>query len=307
MISQRAKNVGLKELEIFDNFRVDINLPKHKENVDENSINVVNIDNGGRVYIAPTNATEGWLENTINNHKYGDDILKYKINLKFKKILLLIKLFFKKKKYFNNIYDFFINFSENAKEIKISEEIGKYYEDALKQAKKLNQDVLVERLLSLIDVYKYETLLYDKKIRKYVTEEQIYDFYEKQSGENKALKLSWIQNFTRVIPSDIVELKEKIDKYKIFDNYVILHYDVSGDGSDLTEKEKEIRKDPILFGVIKKSRKLYYIADWKDEVCDLTLDKMFKTLGENVLTINNKSIKTYIDSGENKKRSFKRK
>ena len=76
----------------------------------------------------------------------------------------------------------------------------------------------------------------------------------------------------------------------------------------MTKKEKEIKKDPILFGVIKKSRKLYYVADWKDEVCDLTLDKMFSELGENVLKINNKSVKSYINTGsDERRRSFKRK
>ena len=37
MISQRAKRVGLKELEIFDKFEIDQNLPKHKkEDVNKN-------------------------------------------------------------------------------------------------------------------------------------------------------------------------------------------------------------------------------------------------------------------------------
>jgi hypothetical protein len=32
MISQRAKRVGLKELEIFDNFQIERDLPKQKKN-----------------------------------------------------------------------------------------------------------------------------------------------------------------------------------------------------------------------------------------------------------------------------------
>jgi hypothetical protein len=48
--------------------------------------------------------------------------------------------------------------------------------------------------------------------------------------------------------------------------------------------------------VIKNSKKLYFIADWKDEYCDLTLDQMFKILKEKVLKINNESVKSYIDT-----------
>ena len=92
------------------------------------------------------------------------------------------------------------------------------------------------------------------------------------------------------------EIKKDVDERKIFDNYVVLHYDPKENGEKLTKKEKEKKKDPILFGVIKNSKKLYFVADWKDEYCDLTLDEMFKILKEKVLKINNTSVKSYIDN-----------
>lgn len=58
---------------------------------------------------------------------------------------------------------------------------------------------------------------------------------------------------------------------------------------------QKAKKDPILFGVIRNSDKLYYIADWVDEYCDLTLEKMFETLQDKVLEINNTSVKSFID------------
>jgi len=63
----------------------------------------------------------------------------------------------------------------------------------------------------------------------------------------------------------------------------------------MTEKEKEKAKDPILFGVMKNSRNLYFIADWEDEYCDLTLSKMLNVLGKKSLTINNKSVKSRLN------------
>ena len=74
----------------------------------------------------------------------------------------------------------------------------------------------------------------------------------------------------------------------VFDNYVVAYY------SDLIhravatqqkvsakeeQKVRERRRDPILFGVIKNSRKLYYICDWTTDTDDLTLEKLEKELG----------------------------
>ena len=97
------------------------------------------------------------------------------------------------------------------------------------------------------------------------------------------------------IPEEVYEIKKDVDERKIFDKYVILHYEPKEDGHEMTKEEKEKKKDPILFGVIKNSRKLYFVADWKDEYCDLTLEEMFKVLKGKVLQINNKTVKTFID------------
>jgi RNA recognition motif-containing protein len=158
----------------------------------------------------------------------------------------------------------------------------------------MGQLALLQKLEDLLSVVKGEAHLIAMGLKKYVTEKQVIDFYEKV-GEDKNLKLTWIMNFGRIIPDEIYEAKKLADERKIFDNYVILHYDPENNGEKLTKEEVEKKKDPILFGVIKDSRKLYYIADWKDEYCELTLEEMFKELGEKVLNINNKSVKTFID------------
>lgn len=300
MISYRAKNVGLKELEIFDKFIIDKKLPKYKKDNEGNSISggfVIETDN----VAMGSNLTSWGNDGSVEVSSFST-IINFIKNL-FNKIFGKIQ----ERKHYDTILDFFNDFEGKVQDIKVIDEMADYYEKALMTARESGQEALAEKITHLMDVLKYETLLYAMRITKFVTEEQIYDFYVKVN-ENKALQLTWIKNFARVIPSDILELKKKVDEKKIFDNYVILHYDKDGSGSAMTKKEKEMKKDPILFGVIAKSKKLYYIADWKDEVCDLTLDKMFEELGENVLKINNKSVKTYIDTGEdNRRRSFKRK
>ena len=307
MISERAKNVGLKELEIFDNFQFDKNLPKHKKpkvnKIADDSL-TINGEVQGTI-ISDTTFIGG--NNLWGNSLFNDGGTYSKPNW-FVNLFRKIIMYFRKKKHYENIYDFFMDFQGNVQNIKVVEELSYYYRQALKQAKESGQTALVGKLNDLIDVFKFESLLFAMRLTKFVTEEQIYDFYTKDAGSNKALKLTWIKNFVRIIPSDVLELKKRVDEQNIFDNYIILHYDNSDSSSEMTKEEKEIKKDPILFGVIAKSKKLYYIADWKDEVCDLTLDKMFSELGENVLKINNKSVKSYIDTGiDNRKRSFKRK
>ena len=99
--------------------------------------------------------------------------------------------------------------------------------------------------------------------------------------EAKVKKMNWMKNYLRVIPDNILEKKKMFDKWECFDNYVILHFDINDDSTQLTEKEIEKAKDPILFGVISGSRKLYFVGDWIDEYCDLTLDKFIKTLEQN--------------------------
>ena len=60
--------------------------------------------------------------------------------------------------------------------------------------------------------------------------------------------------------------------------------------SSLTKREIEAKKDPILFGVIKDSNKLYYIGDWITEDCNLTWEKFEKKFKSNpdLLKITNK-------------------
>ena len=57
-----------------------------------------------------------------------------------------------------------------------------------------------------------------------------------------------------------------------------MHYDDNNNNVRLTESQKKRARDPIVFGMIRGSRKLYYIADWVTKEDDLTLENFFKTL-----------------------------
>lgn len=150
---------------------------------------------------------------------------------------------------------------------------------ALKNSDMSGQSALKEQLLRDMVINKYESVLYANKNYYVITEEQVVEFVKKTE---RGVRLDYIKNYMRVIPPTVVKKIDKANKLEIFDNYVILHYDPDEKSyaQTIEEKKKEDakRRDPILFGVIRGSNKLYYITDWIDEYCDLTLDKFVETL-----------------------------
>lgn len=104
----------------------------------------------------------------------------------------------------------------------------------------------------------------------------IFDKFKRKS--RRTVCLTSLDNYARIIPEDVLQEKKKMDKLKIFSEYVVMHYD-SPDSVKETEVEVVKReKDPILFGRIEYSDKLYFVADWEDEFCDLTLDDIVNKL-----------------------------
>lgn len=91
------------------------------------------------------------------------------------------------------------------------------------------------------------------------------------------VKIIDLESYEREIPDEIVAVIERVkDK---FDQLYIVFTDYTGEVERQVQAERR-SKDPILFGVFqsKKTRsvidRFYYLGDWIDEYCDLTLDKM---------------------------------
>ena len=149
----------------------------------------------------------------------------------------------------------------------------------LKNANDMGQWALVDDILHKIDYYKLEAVLHAEGHLYKISEEQLVNLVKKTE---KGLRLDYIKNFVRVIPKEVIEAKRKADSLMIFDNYVVLHYDPGKKAAKQTNKEKEQERkkkaDPILFGVIEHSRDLYYITDWVDDKCNLTLDELAKLM-----------------------------
>ena len=112
---------------------------------------------------------------------------------------------------------------------------------------------------------------------RYISEESLVEIAQKSS---RGFCLDWIKNFVRPLPPDVLAKKVRLDKALIFDNYLVLHYDPLNKSNKKTQTEIRQLLDPILFGVIKGSRKLYFVADWIDEYCDLTFEQLIKIADE---------------------------
>lgn len=160
------------------------------------------------------------------------------------------------------------------------------YLAALHKAINIGQTALSEELLKNLITNKYEAQLYAEGYYYAVTEKQVVEFLKKTE---KGIRLSYISNFSRPIPDEIAEKIATLNELEIFDNYVVLYYDPDGEIFKETAEENAKRRDPILFGLIAGSRKLYYVGDWIDDYCDLTLDEFVDTLkiDKEELVINN--------------------
>ena len=206
------------------------------------------------------------FEGTSNSKKkitFGD-----KVKLLFKKTekpeMDVIEFFTKVKSSSKESFDGYVNRVEK-------------YLKAIHNAKIIGQTALVEKLTREMIANKYESFLYSEGYYYVVTEEQVANFAKKSE---KGIAIDYMKNFIRPIPQEVVDKISKADELEVFDNFVIMHYDPQGKARQDTAKEEDRkRRDPIVFGVIAGSTKLYYITDWVDEYCDLTLEKFVDTLG----------------------------
>ena len=157
------------------------------------------------------------------------------------------------------------------------EDLLRIYDNCLElieKAKRTGQKNQIKRCLFHLDVIEKERELVNLGIDTFIYKDDITYFMKKVAKDH--VKIIEVENYEREIPDEIVDVIEQVrDK---FDQLYIVFTDYS---EELTKKVVAKRdKDPILFGVFKDSNaksvidRFYYLGDWVDEYCDLTLDKM---------------------------------
>ena len=165
----------------------------------------------------------------------------------------------------------------------------------IERANIMGQGYLVEQLKEAKLWLVYEQTLANSGFPYAVHEKKIIEFLEKS---HRGVSIDYLKFYTAIIPDDVAQLKKKADELLIFDNYCVMHFDESRNSLELTPKQKEKAKDPIIFGMIRGSRKLYYVADWVIPDDDLTLNKFFETLNPNDVEMEKAQTKLKVDIEE---------
>jgi hypothetical protein len=165
------------------------------------------------------------------------------------------------------------------------EQLDKFIEAAKQmmiRAYKIGQDFKIEKLHFMIECAKKEIKLLDLGINTFIYMDDIIAYSKKIT--DRSIKIIELKNYPREIPDKISDIVIKLKEEKIFDEYFVVFTDYTGEVTKQVEKTKR-EKDPILFGCFTKESnsfthakniydRFYYIGDWEDEYCDLTLDKL---------------------------------
>ena len=100
--------------------------------------------------------------------------------------------------------------------------------------------------------------------------------------KDKVIKFKEWSEFPRVAPKEVTEKLIECKEHKIFDEYWVLYTDYTKPSEELkSTKNKIVEKDPVLFGKFKSNpNNFYYIAEWIDEHCDITFEKLINEIGK---------------------------
>lgn len=203
---------------------------------------------------------------------------------------------------------------KNKKNTISAKDLEKIYENCLELANKYRitgQIRGLRKILFCMESIEKEQKLVEMGITTFIYRDDI-DFYidsvaRNRNQDKRPIKIIELERYEREIPDEIVDV---IDKTKeLFDQMYVVYTDYTGKEERKIEAEKK-QKDPILFGTFQNREKkvcvdrFYYLGDWVDEYCDLTLDKMInetEKLGRNIIrTITTpkevEELRDYIDA-----------
>lgn len=162
--------------------------------------------------------------------------------------------------------------------------LSQLYENCLallEEYQRSGQIAAQKKLLFHIDNITREKKLLDLGIDTFVYKSDVDDFIH--MVDNKVVKIVELENYQRRIPEEIIQ---KIERCKgIFDKMYVVFTDYTKREERRVEAIKR-EKDPILFGTFQDTatrtvvERFYFIGDWTDEYCDLTLDKMVAVVKE---------------------------
>lgn len=174
----------------------------------------------------------------------------------------------------------------------------------LENYKKAGQISAMKKLMFQLDCIEKEEKLIDLGINTFIYKEDVKNFIDVVS--KNVVKIIELKNYERTIPNEIVD--KVVQTRDIFNEFYVIFTDYTGKTErEVTKTKRE--KDPILVGTFQDTKnkvmlnKMYFIGDWVDDYCDLTLSKMVeltksyngKNIANNISTEQHiKELKDYI-------------
>lgn len=157
----------------------------------------------------------------------------------------------------------------------------------------------LRKLMFHIDCIEREREVVKLGVNTFIYRDDIEDYIDNIAKDT--VKVIELERYEREIPDDVVEViakvKDKFDKlYVVFTDY--------SDKVGRTVAKEQRNKDPIVFGTFQSKQtntvieRFYYIGDWVDEYCDLTLDKLITQSSKAGKTSIEHTIKTPDDLEE---------
>lgn len=162
-----------------------------------------------------------------------------------------------------------------------------YLPSQIEELIQLGQTGLADKLKkNIVDLTK-ERILIANGFDTYVYRNDVTRYIE--LVKDKKVFICELEKFPRLIPESAKKLLMKARSLNVFQDFWVVYVDYTGDSDKILTKEeiaeRKKNRDPIIFGTFERPEqaqidKMYFICDWTDEYCDLTLDKMVKKLVE---------------------------
>lgn len=169
----------------------------------------------------------------------------------------------------------YFNQLKNKKQSITNETLGLINDNALlllEKYSKTNQYDAMRKVIYHIDTLEKEYKAIAAGVDTFVYLSDVKEYIE--NVEDRVVKIIELERYEREIPDEVVSKYEKVKE--VFDKFFIVFTDYTGDHVNKTRKER----DPILFGMFQSkelevtNERLYFIGDWVDEYCDLTLERL---------------------------------
>ena len=187
----------------------------------------------------------------------------------------------------------YFNYLKEKRQSITDEELQKLYDGYLSLVEKYKvtgQKRIIEKLRFLVDNIEKERQVVALGINSFVYRDDVEDYIDNIAKD--VVKIIELENYPRDIPDNIVDIIAKTKD--IFNKMYVVFTDYTGTVEKQITKERR-EKDPILFGTFQKPRtdtrnggvvlndRFYFLGDWEDEYCDLTMDKFLQEVGKEKL------------------------